>query len=55
MADKDKQKQAYREQVALANKYKLPVVIHTREADEDMIELLKQYPIEKGFVLHCYT
>ena len=41
------------EQLEEARARKLPVVIHTREADEDTIALLKEIP-SRG-IIHCYT
>jgi TatD DNase family protein len=42
--------------IKVANKLKKPLIIHTRDAREDTIELLKQHkePCTKG-VLHCFT
>ena len=51
--DKEMQKQAFIEQIKLANKYNLPIVIHTREATVDTVEMLKQYPVNKKGVFHC--
>ena len=39
--DKDMQKDAFNLQINLANKYNLPIVIHTREAVMDTLEILK--------------
>ena len=51
--NKKVQKEVFEKQVELANKYKLPIVIHTREAVMDTIEMLKKHEvIEKG-VFHC--
>ena len=51
--NKEVQKEVFEKQVELANKYKLPIVIHTREAVMDTIEMLKKHEvIEKG-VFHC--
>ena len=33
----------------------LPIIIHTRDAREETIELLRQYPLEAGGVMHCFT
>ena len=30
-------------------------MLHSREADEDMIDILRQHPPKNGFVVHCYT
>lgn len=47
------QKQWFREQMEIAEKLGKPVVIHTREATADTIEILKEFPNLTG-VLHCY-
>jgi len=48
------QKQAFKKQIELANKYKLPIVIHTREAIQDTIDILKsEITAEKRGVFHC--
>ena len=47
------QKQTFIKQIELANKYKLPIVIHTREAIQDTLEILKQNVVEKKGVFHC--
>lgn len=51
--NKEKQIALFRKQLALAEKMNLPVVIHTREATEDTIRILKQYHL-KG-VIHCFS
>lgn len=52
--DKEKQQALFRSQLELADKYKLPVVIHSREATEDTIRILKEYPGVKG-VIHSFS
>ena len=42
-------------QIELANKYKLPVLIHNREADKEIIEALKTTPPAAGGILHCFS
>ena len=51
--DKTIQKQAFIKQIEIANKYNLPIVIHTRDAVMDTIEILKQHPVNKKGVFHC--
>ena len=51
--DKDIQRKAFIEQIELANKYNLPIVIHTREAVIDTIEILKKHPVNRKGVFHC--
>ena len=48
------QKYAFRKQIELANKYNLPIVIHTREAVDDTIDILKnKIEATKKGVFHC--
>ena len=52
--NKEIQKEMFIRQIELANKYNLPIVIHTREAVDDTIDILKNVcnATEKG-VFHC--
>ena len=52
--NKEEQKQAFIKQIELANKLNLPIVIHTREAIFDTLEILKKEicPNKKG-IFHC--
>ena len=51
--NKELQKQAFIKQIEIANKLDLPIVIHTREAVMDTLEILKQHPVNKKGVFHC--
>lgn len=51
--NKELQKSAFIKQIELANRLELPIVIHTREAVMDTIEILKKYPVNKKGVFHC--
>ena len=53
--NKETQKKYFIEQIKLANELKLPVVIHSRDADMDMLEILKNNKIENNFVMHCFS
>lgn len=55
--NKDIQSFGLTEQIKLAYKLKLPVVIHLRDAYEDMINILKENInfLKYGFVIHCYS
>lgn len=52
--EKNKQKDYFIKFINLANKYNLPVSIHSRDAINDTYEILKNNPVNKGGVLHCY-
>ena len=51
---RDVQREVFRSQLAVAKELDLPVIVHTRDADADTEELLKEAaPI--GGVIHCFT
>ena len=52
--NKEIQQNIFIKQIELANKYNLPIVIHTREAVMDTIDIIKNkcIPINKG-IFHC--
>ena len=50
---KDVQIAGFRKQMELAERVKKPVVIHTREALQDTLDVLKDYK-NVGGILHCY-
>lgn len=52
--DIDLQKELFRKQMKLASKYKFPVVIHSRDATEDTINILKEFPDVIGDI-HCFS
>ncbi len=54
--DEDKrilQRKAFIEQIKLANEFNLPIVIHTREAVMDTLDILKKNEVYKKGVFHC--
>ena len=48
------QLESFEYQMALARDLSKPVIIHTREAEEDTIAVLANFPRARG-VLHCFT
>ena len=48
------QKNAFRMQMALANELDMPVIIHEREAHDDGMQIVQEFPKVKG-VFHCYS
>ncbi|SFQ21078.1 TatD family hydrolase [Salibacterium halotolerans] len=51
----DVQKEAFRKQIALAKKVNLPLVIHDREAHQDIVDILKEEnAAETGGIMHCF-
>ncbi len=53
---KKRQKELFISQLELAKEFKKPVIIHSREANEDTYEILKAHAKElSGGVLHCFN
>lgn len=50
-----KQKEVFVQQYNFAKKHNLPLVIHVRDAHEQMLELLKTLDKKINGVMHCYT
>ena len=49
------QKEWFIAELQLAQKVNLPVSIHARDATEDVLNILKQYPLARHGVMHCYS
>lgn len=52
--DKEEQQNLFESQLQLAEKYHKPVIIHSRDATQDTIDILKRHPKVKG-CLHCFS
>ena len=48
------QQSAFRAQMALAAELDLPVIVHERDAHEDGMRIVEEFPTVKG-VFHCYS
>ena len=48
------QKRAFRAQMALAEELRLPVIVHEREAHQDGMDIVSEFPAVAG-VFHCYS
>ena len=51
---RDIQLRAFRAQMALAKELDLPVIVHEREAHEDGMQVVEEFPEVTG-VFHCYS
>jgi len=51
---REKQKEYFKKQIELALKYNKPIIVHIREATEDSLNILEEYPESRG-VLHCFN
>ena len=54
-SSKEIQKEVFDKQLDLAGRLKLPVQIHTREAEEDSLFFLKKHQSQVRGLLHCFT
>ncbi len=52
----DIQKKFFRYQINIAKELNLPIIIHDRDANEDVVKILKEEKAEKvGGVIHCFS
>lgn len=52
---REQQRTAFAAQVALANRHRLPLVIHTREAWRDTFDVLRAEGVPERTIFHCFT
>jgi TatD DNase family protein len=53
---RDLQRKWFRKQIQLAHEVKLPIIIHDREANEEVFKILKEEKaFDTGVVMHCYS
>lgn len=53
---KEVQKERFREQIGLAKKLDLPIIVHTREAWVDTLSVIEEVgPPPRGGVFHCFS
>jgi TatD DNase family protein len=52
---RDVQRKVFSRQVELARKCNLPIIIHTRDAEDDTIAILRDAPPGISGVIHCFT
>ena len=54
-SEKNDQLQSFEKHIEFAISEKVPVIIHTRDADEDTISIIKKYYKKTKFLIHCFT
>ena len=54
-SEKNDQIQSFEKHIEFAISEKVPVIIHTRDADEDTISIIKKYYTKTKFLIHCFT
>ena len=54
ISPKDIQQKVMIEQMELANSLSLPIIFHNRDADKDILDILKYHPFKRALA-HCYS
>jgi TatD DNase family protein len=54
-ATAQRQMELMRRQIELANHFHLPVVIHNRKADEEVLQILRETTPVAGGIMHCFS
>jgi TatD DNase family protein len=52
---REEQKETFRRQLSIAEKHRMPVEIHTRDAEADTIEILNEFRGKVNGIIHCFT
>jgi len=50
----DEQKELFQKMISLAEKLKKPIIIHSRKAEQDCIEMLQSSKLKK-IIMHCFS
>ena len=53
--DREKQRLWFKKQIQLANELKLPIIVHSRDACEDSLNILNEVKPLYGCVFHCFS
>ena len=52
---KKQQREYFVKQIQIANELNLPISIHCRDAIEECLQILKENPVTRGGIMHCYA
>lgn len=52
---REEQQEAFRAQLEIAARHQMPVEIHTRDAEEDTVRILKDFAGQVKGIIHCFT
>jgi len=57
LSPRPSQEKAFRAHIELATEYDLPLIIHDRDAHEEILDILKEYSSNKNLrgVIHCFS
>lgn len=51
----EKQKRLFTSQMEIADRFNLPVVIHNRDADKEVYDILSSFRLSRGGIIHCFS
>jgi len=54
-SEPDIQRQVFKRQVSLAKEIKLPLIIHSRMAEQEVLGILEEIRFDMPVIFHCYT
>jgi len=49
------QRKLFEAQIEIANRLRLPVIIHNRQAEADILDILRAHPPESESIMHCFS
>lgn len=56
LSPRDQQREAFRAQIGLARELRKPIVIHDRDAHQEVLDIIKQEKAGRnGGIMHCYS
>lgn len=55
LSPRQEQKKAFKAQLSLAEELELPVVIHDRDAHDDILEALSEFKGKRRGIMHCFS
>lgn len=51
----ENQRKVFRRQIGIARERKIPLIIHSREAESEVLRILEEMKFDNQVVFHCYT
>jgi TatD DNase family protein len=51
----ENQRRVFKRQIAIAGEMQLPLIIHSRKAEQDVLSIVEEARFDKPVVFHCYT
>ena len=54
-ASRERQRELFHHHLQIARRTKLPIIVHNREADQDVLEMIRDADLSTMGVIHCYS